>query len=499
LDAVEVNHIQMSDIISELEPLFNPKSVSLVGASKDPFSWGARIFAHLVMGSYEGKIYPVNPNEDRIFGYDSYKKVPNSDLAVISVRAQLVPGVMEECAGAGVRAAVIVTSGFKESGADGAKLEEETTRIARKSGIRFVGPNCMGVLSTTCSLTVSITPAFAPKGNISIISQSGTTGNVIVETLAPRGIGFSKYVSSGNEADLHFEDYLGYLAQDDETKVILGFIEGVRDGKKFLRVCRSLDKPFAVVKAGWTSMGKHAAASHTGSLAGADEVYDAIFRQTNVVRVHTIGELMDVGAALSVQPQPNGNRLAVVTSGGGAGVMAADSCEEHGVVLAELSKDTLGKLDKILPPFWSHRNPVDMTTAAIGDITMQTRVIRTLMECGEVDRIILIAALGMLTVNRARYEGRTFPEEMKNIIPRTDAVVALEEALARQVVNMVKKYQKPVFSINPSVMLSTIDPYVAKIVRILSQGGVVSCVSPDDAIKAFRRAVEYKKRKSIES
>ena len=384
----------MADIRQRFEPLFYPKSLTLIGASRHPGKWGSVVLSHIIGGHFRGNIYPIHREEGEIQGlktYPSIEALPESpDLAVIVVPPSGVPAVLEECTRKGIKAGIVITAGFAEVGAEGERLQEEMVRIAREGGMRFVGPNCFGIINTACNLSPTMPPIPAEPGHFAIVSQSGNVAGSLAGRLAAKGFGVSKLISSGNEADLHCEDYFEYLAEDEDTKVILSYIEGVRDGRKFLETAKRLTrkKPIIVIKAGHTSAGASAARSHTAALAGSDTVFDAACKQAGIIRVRDVDEMFNVGAALLYQPLPKGRRIAMITAGGGWGVLGADACAESGLTLSQLPDEVITELDEFLPAWWSRNNPVDLV-AGTGEAGL-LKAEEVLIRCSNVDGLILL-------------------------------------------------------------------------------------------------------------
>jgi acyl-CoA synthetase (NDP forming) len=351
------------------QALFSADSVAVIGAKNTIGSWGCDAMRASIesAGAKAGRrAYAVNPNEGEVLGVKAYQSILDIpapvELAIIVVPAPIVPQVFRQCAEKKVRAAVIITAGFAEVDGDGARLQAEVVSIAKKAGMHFVGPNCNGhadMYSRVASLGFA---SRLPAGPMSLLSQSGTLGASIMQTAASRGIGMSKVVSTGNEADLHLEDYLEYLAQDTYTRVIAAYIEGLREGRRFYELAREITrkKPIVVMKSGTTGASAKAAKSHTGALSGADTVYTAAFRQAGVIRAEDEEELCDVILALCHVPLPRGNRIAILTMGGGFGVVTAEVCEKEGLSITVLEPQTLKKMSAILPSRWSPGNPVDL-------------------------------------------------------------------------------------------------------------------------------------------
>ena len=348
-----------------LEKLFYPASVAVIGASKEPGKVGRAVLDNLIHG-FGGKIYPINPKAAEIEGlrcYKSVRDVPDAiDLAVIVIPAKLVPQAVRECGEKGIQYLVIISAGFKETGPQGAKLEGEVKEIARAYGVRIVGPNCLGIINTVSRCNASFAKKMPPRGNVSIITQSGALGTAILDWSEMTDVGFVNFVSLGNKADLNEIDFMEAWRTDRDTRVILAYLEGISDGQRFLRVAREVtkEKPVVVVKSGRTSAGARAVSSHTGSLAGSDAAYDAAFAQCGVLRAGTMDEFFDLAGGFSAQPVPAGDRVAIVTNAGGPGILATDACEKYGLKLASLAPETIDRLKTKLPPAASFYNPVDV-------------------------------------------------------------------------------------------------------------------------------------------
>ena len=353
----------------DLEPLLAPRSVALVGASEREGSLGCIVHRNLAAGGLRGVLSAVNPRHSSLFGRPAYARVSQlpqvPDLAVIATPARAVAGVIEDAGKAGVKAAVVLGSGFAEAGPAGRALQEELLAAARRFGVRVLGPNCLGVMRPEAGVNATFARTPARPGNLALVSQSGAICGAILDWAHPAGVGFSSVVSLGAAADVDFGEVLDFLAADARTEAILLYIEGLRDARRALSALRAAArvKPVIALKVGRYAGGARAATSHTGALTGSDEVFDAALRRCGVVRVKTYTQLFAAARALAAGRLPAGERLAIVTNGGGPGVMAADCAVENGVRLAELSPQTLARLDASLPPQWSHGNPIDL----IGD------------------------------------------------------------------------------------------------------------------------------------
>jgi acetyltransferase len=352
-----------------LHPLFNARSVAVFGASERENSVAGTLFRNLRNAGYKGEVYPVNPKHEMIFGercYASASELPAvPELALIATPAPTVAQIMEACGQRGIRHAIVLSAGFREAGETGAALEESVKEAARRHDIRFIGPNCLGIQRPAIGLNATFSQGATLSGDLALVSQSGAICTAMMDWAETNGIGFSSVISTGASADLDFGEILDYLAFDTQTKGILLYIEGIRDARRFMSALRATSrfKPIVMVKVGRHATGARAAQSHTGALVGSDAVFDALVRRAGVVRVNTILQLFASALALSTHIKPTGNRLAIVTNGGGPGVMATDLAVEMGVHMAELSPETIAQLDTALPSNWSHGNPLDI----IGD------------------------------------------------------------------------------------------------------------------------------------
>jgi len=387
--------------VSSLTHFFKPRSVAVLGASVIEGTVGRAIMVNLV-SEFKGVIYPVNPKYDEILGLKAYKscrdlpEVP--DLIVVAVPAKIVPQVLDECGSRGVKAAIVISAGFKEVGEEGEKLEKMLVDVAREHGVRVIGPNCLGVYDAHSRLNTIFNPPdrqkMPPPGSVAFLSQSGALGAAILDWLAEYNIGMSKFVSYGNAADVKEWELLEYLVEDPETRVIMMYIEGVEDGKNLLKAVRKATvagKPVIVLKAGKSERGIRAVSSHTGSLAGSYKVYEAGLTQNGALVVNELDEFILATKALSWLPAPHGDRVAIVTNGGGAGVLTTDAVELLGLRLAELSEETKRYLRSKLPPAASLNNPVDI----LGDAPPERYEVamEAVMRDDNVDLIIVIGIM----------------------------------------------------------------------------------------------------------
>jgi acetyltransferase len=356
-----------------LDKIFNPKSVAIIGASDEEGSVGYAIVKNFTKLGYAGKVYFVNIRKPEILGVKTYPavgEIPEPvDLAMIATPAKTVPDVVEQCGKAGVKGAIIVSAGFKETGAEGKALEDKILEIKKKYGIRIIGPNCIGVIRPKINLNATFVDKMPKPGKIAFLSQSGALGSAILDWAIHENIGFSNFVSVGSMIDVDFGDLIDYFGTDPQTKSILMYVEGITEARKFMSAARHFarTKPIIVVKAGKFSESAKAVASHTGSLSGEDDIYDAAFKRAGIVRVEEIDDLFNAAEVLGTQPLPRGPNLAVVTNAGGPGVMATDALIAKGGKLAKLSQKTLAALNGVLPSFWSRGNPIDVLGDAQAD------------------------------------------------------------------------------------------------------------------------------------
>ena len=352
-----------------LDPLFRPSSVAVIGATEKAGSVGRTVLWNLISSPFGGTVLPVNPSRDSVLGikaYPSLAAIPDPvDLAVIVTPASTAPGLMAECAAKGVRGVIIISAGFREIGTEGAELERRVLAEARAARIRVVGPNCLGIMNPIGGLNATFAAGMAPAGSVGFVSQSGALLTAVLDWSAREGVGFSTVVSLGSMLDVGWGDVIYYLGDDPDTTSILIYMETIGDARAFLSAARevALTKPIVVIKPGRTAQAAKAAASHTGSLTGSDEVLDAAFRRVGVLRVDRISDLFGIAEVLAKQPRPKGPRLTIVTNAGGPGVLATDALVGGGGSLTDLSEATMAAFDEVLPSVWSHNNPVDI----IGD------------------------------------------------------------------------------------------------------------------------------------
>lgn len=361
-----------------LDAIFAPNNVAVIGATERAGSVGRTILWNLISSPFGGTVYPVNPARTSVLGiraYPSIADIPEQvDLAVIVTPAHTVPGVVEECVAAGVRGLIIISAGFKERGPQGAELERQILETARRGNIRIIGPNCLGVMRPLSGLNATFASAMARPGNVGFISQSGALCTAVLDWSFSENVGFSAFISIGSMLDVGWGDLIDYLGKDNRTRSIVIYMESVGDARSFISAARevALKKPIIIIKAGRTAAAAHAAASHTGSLTGSDEVLDAAFRRCGVLRVDRISDVFNMAEVLAKQPQPKGRKLTIITNAGGPGVLATDALILGGGELTELSDETMAALNALLPSHWSHNNPIDILGDAGPDLYAKT-------------------------------------------------------------------------------------------------------------------------------
>jgi len=484
--------------MDHFDVIFNPETVAVVGASNALDKWGAGIFSRLLIAPEVKSIYPVNNKSVEVQGVKAYPTVRDLpervDFVVIAIPYEGVLQVIKDCAEKGIKAALIITAGLGETGPEGAELERQVAAVASQAGIRLIGPNCMGHFNTANGLSTLRMGMPIGKGGVGVISQSGGFAMHILQSGTELGVGFSKFVSVGNEADLHFEDFLEYFLKDDDTKIITGYIEGLRKGRDFFRLAReySKKKPIVVYKVGRTEAGARAARSHTSAIAGSDEICDAMFRQAGVIRVGEVEELFDVAAALLGQPLPRGNRVAILTGGGGFGCVASDACAELGLNVAPLSPQTIKRLDEVLPARWPHGNPVD--TVASGWVTFPC--IWPLIEDDNFDALMVLGGIGQMGMRRRMMtDTSSFPSHLR--AQADEAFRAQMEAMeAREneemenidrIIEYRNKYQKPI------IVTGNVsgDMKESPVYKKLSENGITFQPTPERGAKVLAHLVRY--------
>jgi acyl-CoA synthetase (NDP forming) len=473
----------------EFDLLFNPRSIALIGASNNLGKWGSIVFLNIKLGGYRGHLYPVNPREEAIFGHKAYPQITQIpdpvDLAIIAIPASLTMGAIRDCIEKGVRMAIVITSDFSETGEEGAKLEREMVATARSGGLRLIGPNTMGIFSASAGLTALMPPVRPRRGQVSLVSQSGNIGTQMMAWGENFGVGFNKYVSSGNEGDLRSEDYLAFFGNDPESKVILAYIEGLDDGREFWETAKRTTpaKPIIAFKGGKTDAGARAAKSHSGAMAGSRDIYEAAFRQAGIIWASTTEEMLEWAAAFSSLPLPRGNRVAILTRGGGWGVIAADACNEFGLEVPPLDENLIRKLDPIMPVYWSKGNPVDM--AASMSLNAYLQSLEALISWDRVDAVISLSGdvgplAGLVSEVKKKAEGIIPGENLEKIA----ALVAEGRMRVYQRIReLIARYEKPVFAVGRNLARGKDEP--------VAEFSLPQFRSPERAAQAAGKLSQY--------
>jgi acetyltransferase len=453
-----------------LDGIFYPKSVAIVGASNNRGRWGYGTFFNMLEAGYRDRLYPIHPKEKEIQGvraYPNISAVPERlDLAIIVVNSSLVRGVLRECIENKVRGGIIITAGFAEANEEGARLQAELAAEAREAGFYFVGPNCWGVWSSDANVN-TLFWEMPPKGPVSFVSQSGSLGEYLYNAATKRGFGVNKFVSCGNQACLSFIDFLEYLGDDPATKVVLGYVEDIGDGRRFLEVARKVaaKKPLLIYKAGTTDAGKRATRSHTAAVAGDDAIFDAACRQAGVIRWDNFMEMFDMAEALCYQPLPKGNRIAVVSSAGGFCVTAAESLSRLGMELPELSAEAQielrGHMDEFAPP---PVNPVDCIARKSNSSFIDIAEIVAAQDY--IDGIVMTAHVG-------HFDRRMSSENMVRRIEMAEALASIPE-----------RFGKPLICANEHEL-------AGPVFEIFKRKHIPFFDNPMDAAKSMHALVKY--------
>jgi acyl-CoA synthetase (NDP forming) len=468
-------------IAEELDYIFKPKSIAVIGASDTSRKWGYLMVERPLKTGFKGAIYPINPSKREILGlptYPSVSAVPGAiDLAVITTPAATVPGVLRECIEKGIKGAVVISAGFAEVGEEGREFEHEMVEVARSGGIRLVGPNCMGIWSAAGQLSLCF-PRAPKAGPIAFVSQSGTFGVAMAQVATNTGYGLSKFISIGNQADLEVSDYLEYLADDEDTKVIALYLEGLKDGRRFFTVARQVikKKPIIVYKAGRSAAGARATLSHTASLAGSEKIFDGVCRQVGLLQAEESFHLFEMAEALVGLPLADGNRVAILGSGG-QGVVGTDACSALGLELPELDADMASRITALLP---AHaplpRNPVDFAGSSRTAL-QEAEIIEKLLKLDYIDGVISNVPVSPQIWDRSlKMDGnsKSLPEPLQ---------VALDGA--KVYASLPKKYNKPV------ICLRFIRPEHDIMEDILREGGIPIYDTPEQCARAMCALVQY--------
>lgn len=479
----------------QLSSLFEPRNIAVVGASNIKVKWGYIVPANIVAGGYTGDLYPVNPREEEILErpvFRSVKDIPGEvDLAVVTVPAVHVNAVVRECVEKGVKSCIVISGGFSEAGGEGDSLERELIEIVRGSGMRLVGPNTMGAFSATCSLHALMPPVRPVFGKIGFAAQSGNLGTQMLSLGKALGVGFSRFVCIGNEADLKVADYLEYFAHDPETEVILLYIEGLRDARRFMEVAleTSTRKPIVVMKAGKTEAGARAARSHSAALAADGTIFEGMLKQAGMIEADTTEEMLDIAKAFAATPLPKGKRVGVLTWGGGWGVVTADALAQHGLELVPFPEDTMAQLDATLPPYWSRGNPVDLVGTL--DLSKHFTCLEIIARCECVDAVITLGTMGATSSFQSFVLEGPLGDESNDMKPKVipgefiKQMMATDEAYRSEVIKLMAETGKPIIAVSFPTS-GSITPMLAR------QSEVVIYPSPERGAKTLAALYEYR-------
>ena len=482
--------------LANLDAVFQPDSVAIIGASNDVAKWGGVITINIISGGYPWPVYPVNPKVKDVFGRPAYAGVADlpqaPDLAIVAVPAERVKQVVEECGRKGVRAVVVISGGFSEASPEGAVLELEIAKVASEYGMAMIGPNCVGVMSSWRRLyaTGGVLTQPAP-GPASFVSHSGNMGVQLMASAEERHGGIGKFAGIGNEALFTSTDLFEYFTDDPATGLILDYVEGLDDGRRFMDAAKraAMKKPVIVLRGGATAYGAKAAASHTGAMAGSQRVFEAVVRQSGIIATTDPDEFVDLAFALSYLPLPRGKRVAVVTMGGGWGVLSVDEVSRSGLLLADLSPEVLEGLDRVLPDYWSHGNPIDL----VGTIKegAPEKAVELVVRSDSVDGVIVLGVIGMVTsplrvmdeVQRVQ-ERSGFP--MGGSMPADPQKYRVREGdYIKWTAELMRAYRKPIINVS-----------VKPIQRaVFGEGGPFSTVvfpSPLRSVRVMAKMAKYR-------
>ena len=449
--------------VRNLEKIFAPQSVAVIGASQKPNSVGHTVISNLISGGFAGEIYPVHPEYAEVEQRRCYKSVrdlPNpADLAVVCTPARTVPDLVRQCGETGIMGMIVISAGFRETGKEGVALEDQIRQAAKAfDGMRIVGPNCLGLMAPHVSLNASFASDMPPKGHVAFISQSGALCTSVLDWALAENVGFSYFVSVGNMLDVGMADLIDFFSTDRWTESIILYVESITEARQFMSAARAFArrKPIIAYKAGRFAQSAQAAASHTGAMAGVDTVYEAALSRAGIVRVFEVDDLFDCAELLARQKAPHGPRLAIVTNAGGPGVMATDSLLDRDGELAQVSDETVEKLNACLPPAWSHGNPIDV----LGDAPPErfAQAVSAVLADENVDGVLVILS----------------PQAM------TDPT-----GTATAVIDAAKKFSKPVIAAWMG------GPRVREGIRLFNEAGIPTYSSPEKGVRSFMYLVSY--------
>ena len=447
-----------------LEMFCDPQAVAVIGASRTPGKLGYSVLQNVIQHGFKGAIYPINPNAGELLGHKCYSSVlavPGPiDLAVILIPSQHVARTLIECGEKGITGAIIMSAGFREAGQEGRKRERELVDIARRYGMRLVGPNSLGIVDAIAGLNASFATGMPAKGSIAFMSQSGALCTAVLDMALSEQVGFSRFVSLGNKADADEITFIEAWSDDPHTRVIMAYLEGIEEGAKFMRIASQVgrEKPIIAIKSGTTNAGSRAVSSHTGTLAGSEATYEAAFRQSGVLRARSVQDLFDYSIAFARQPLLASDRIAIITNAGGPGIMAADACERAGLQLASFEHDSLNTLRQSLPAAASVLNPIDLLGDALAD--RYRLAIGAALEDPNVGGVLVIVT----------------PQAMTEV-----------EDTAKLIGELSKRSEKPVFACFMG------SETVASGIQVLNGYQVPNYPVPERAVAAMAAMIEYRR------
>ncbi|HDP26341.1 MAG TPA: CoA-binding protein [Deltaproteobacteria bacterium] len=474
--------------------LFYPRSIAFIGASSKLGKWGHLLLTHTISGGFPGDIFLVNEKGESIAGRDVFTNVTDMpdkvDLAVVTIPARHVMGLLPKLKEKGIRNVLLISSGFGETGAEGIRLQQELVQKARSEGLLILGPNTMGLSNPHINLYCTGSPVRPKQGGTAVVAQSGNMGVQLLGFAEEQGIGIRGFCGSGNEAMITIEDFIDSFEIDDLTKIIILYIEGVRDGRRFFESARRLSrkKPIVLLKGGQSEAGSRAASSHTGAMSSDSKVFDAVCRQAGIVKVEQSMDLLDLAAAFSSLPMPKGNRVGIMTLGGGWGVITADLCASYGLVLPKLSPELIERFDQILPAYWSRANPVDIVGEP--DNALMTTIMEELMKWDGCDSVLNLGVMGRAIFIERMLDavGRADPTYTKEFLETASTYMhTFERDYLKLIATLMEKYQKPVFGVSLLTDMNSKTVYSV-------EGSTYKPVfyqTPERAVKANALMYEY--------
>jgi acyl-CoA synthetase (NDP forming) len=483
----------------DIHALFYPRSVVFIGASSKLGKWGHTLICNTISGDYQGNIYAVNPKGGIIAGmpaYETVEQLPDPvDLAVVTIPAAAILNLIPQLESKGIKNVVMITSGFAETGPEGKALEQQLVETAHAAGICILGPNTMGICNPHINFFCTGAPVRPMAGPTAVVAQSGNMGVQLLAFAEQQEIGIRAFSGSGNEAMITIEDYLEGFEVDELTRTVMLYVESVKQGRRFFECARrvSLKKPIVLLKGGQTQAGNQAAASHTGAMASDVRLFDAVCRQAGIVKVDQPMELLDLSAAFSSLPLPKGNRVAIMTLGGGWGVVTADLCNQYNLDIPELTKDLICLIDKVLPPYWSRSNPIDLVGE--NDPSLPMTVMKTLLKWNDFDALIMLGIMG-----RRIFQGRMTetvsqadPSYTRDYLDQVEGTLAnWENKYIAQIVQLMETYDKPIVGV--SLLTDSQDVTIRQV-----NGHTLKAVfyeTPEQAVKALAHMATYQRFRS---